>query len=149
MTLSDFLGPALGGLAFILIMSHVRRPARQRFNAIFVAGASAAYMSGGGFGPWELPYIVIAGCIVSYRGLDDVRFIGLAWLMHSAWDTTHHLYGNPLWPFLGSSSHGCAIADAVIGVWFLAGARGPWDAKQADARDGALTWDGSGVGADA
>ena len=130
MHLMDYLGPVLGSMVFVLLMSRVSPRARRRFNAIVVAGASACYLSGGGFGIWEIPYIVVAGCVVSYRGLDDVRFVGLAWLMHSAWDVAHHLYGNPLWPFLMSSSHGCAIFDAIIGVWFLAGAPGPWDTKE-------------------
>ena len=34
-------------------MSLVKEPARHTFNAIFVAGASGVYLSGG-FGPWEL-----------------------------------------------------------------------------------------------
>ena len=122
MVLLEYLGPILGGLTFIVAMSFVREPHRRHFNAVFVAGAGAAYLSGGGFGVWELPYILVAACVVSYRGLRDYRYTGLAWLMHSGWDVLHHLYGNPLWPFLPGSSHGCAITDVVIALWFLAGA---------------------------
>ena len=118
----DFLGPLVGGLFFIAAMSCVRDPERRSFNAVFVGGASAAYLSGGGFGVWELPYVLVAGCVVSYLGLRSYRWIGVAWLMHSAWDLAHHYFGNPLWPFLSTSSFGCAIADSVLGVWFLAGA---------------------------
>lgn len=121
MTVLDYLGPALAGLVFIALMSWVPMPARQRFNAVFVGGAGAAYLSGGGFGPWELAYVVPATA-VAYLGLRDVRWIGVAWAMHTGWDVVHHLYGNPLWPFVASSSHGCAIMDAVIAVWFLLGA---------------------------
>jgi hypothetical protein len=42
--------------------------------------------------------------------------------MHSAWDLAHHLWGNPIWPFMRTSSWGCMIFDAIIAIWFLAGA---------------------------
>jgi hypothetical protein len=57
-----------------------------------------------------------------YLGLRSYQFIGLASLMHAAWDFPHHLWGNPIWPFLPTSSFGCMIFDTVIAVWFLAGA---------------------------
>ena len=41
------IGPVLNAIAFVLAMSLVREPARQRFNAILVAGAGAAYLNGG------------------------------------------------------------------------------------------------------
>jgi hypothetical protein len=117
---ADYLGPVFGGLVFILLMSLVKEPARRTFNAIFVAGAAGAYL-GGGLGYWELVFPAI-GSAVAYRGLRSYRFIGIAWLMHSAWDLVHHLFGNPIWPFLPTSSFGCLILDAVIAAWFLAGA---------------------------
>jgi len=43
-------------------------------------------------------------------------------LMHSCWDIAHHLWGNPLWPFMPTSSFGCMMFDAVIAIWFIAGA---------------------------
>jgi hypothetical protein len=42
--------------------------------------------------------------------------------MHAIWDLPHHLWGNPIWPFMPASSFGCMIFDALIAVWFLAGA---------------------------
>src|SRR5215469_10581270 len=116
----DFLGPAMGALAFVLLMSRVPEPTRRTFNAILVAGASGAYLNGG-FGPWELLYPVLA-LPVAFRGLRSYRFIGIAWLMHAAWDLPHHLWGNPIWPFSRTSSLGCAIFDTLISNWFLAGA---------------------------
>ena len=101
----------------------MREPARRSFNAILVAGASAAYLSGG-LGPWEVLYPAIASPAV-YLGLRSYRFIGIAWLMHSAWDLVHHLWANPIWPFMPTSSFGCMIFDALIAVWFLAGAPSP------------------------
>jgi len=119
----DYIGPAVAAAIFVLIMSLVREPARRSFNAILVAGASAAYLSGG-LGPWEVLYPAIASPVV-YLGLRSYRFIGIAWLMHSAWDLVHHLWANPIWPFMPTSSFGCMIFDALIAVWFLAGAPSP------------------------
>ena len=114
---AEYLGPAVGGLVFIFLMGLVKEPARRNFNAVFVGGAMGAYLSGG-LGFWELPFAAV-GSLVAYLGLRSHRFIGLAWLMHSAWDLVHHFYGNPIWPFMESSSFGCVIFDAVIAIWFI------------------------------
>jgi uncharacterized protein DUF6010 len=116
----DYVGPVIGAGVFVLIMSFVREPARRTFNAVLIAGASGVYMSGG-FGILELVYPVIVTPIV-YLGLNSYRFIGLAWLMHAAWDLPHHLWGHPIWPFMPTSSFGCVIFDTLIAIWFLAGA---------------------------
>ena len=118
--LVDALGPALGAVVFVLAMSLVREPARQRFNAIFVAGAGSAYLNGG-LGLWEFPFIAVATA-AAYLGLRSYRYLGLAWLLHTAWDVVHHLYGQPIWPWQPLSSFGCAVLDALIALWFLAGA---------------------------
>ena len=118
--LMDWVGPAVGAVVFVLAMSLVREPARRRFNAVFVAGASGVYLSGG-FGPWELLYPALTAPIV-YLALESYRLIGIAWLMHSVWDLAHHLWGNPIWPWMATSSFGCLIFDALIAMWFLAGA---------------------------
>jgi hypothetical protein len=107
-------------LTLVAIMSLVREPARRNVNAILVAGAGSVYLSGG-FGLWELAYLALAAP-VAYLGLRSYRFIGLGWLMHTAWDVMHHLYGDPIWPFMPTSSFGCAITDALLAVWFFAGA---------------------------
>jgi hypothetical protein len=117
---ADYYGPAIGALLFVLIMSRVPEPVRRNFNAILVAGTCLAYLRGG-FGIWELAYPLVATPIV-YAGLRSYRFIGIGWLMHAAWDVAHHFCGNPLWPFMPSSSWGCLIFDAIIGIWFLVGA---------------------------
>jgi len=116
----DYVGPVIGAVVFVIVMSLVKEPGRHTFNAILVAGASGVYLSGG-FGPWELVYPAIVTPVV-YLGLRSYRFIGVAWLMHSCWDIVHHLWGNPIWPFMPTSSFGCMIFDAVIALWFLAGA---------------------------
>ena len=116
----DYVGPALGAVIFVVVMSLVREPARRTFNAILVAGVGGVYLSGG-FGLWELLYPVIV-TPVAYLGVRSYKFIGIAWLLHSAWDIAHHFWGNPIWPFMPTSSFGCMIFDALIAVWFLAGA---------------------------
>jgi hypothetical protein len=117
----DIVGPAIAALVFVILMSLVRAPARKTINAMIVAGASGCYLSGGGFGIWELILPVVA-MPVAYRGLRSYSFIGFAWLIHSCWDIVHHLWGNPIWPFMPTSSFGCTIFDAFIAAWFLAGA---------------------------
>ena len=117
----DYVGPAIAAGVFVLVMSLAHEPPRRTLNAILVAGAGGVYMSGGGFGVWELLYPIIA-TPVAYFGLRSYAFIGVAWLMHSCWDVAHHLWGNPLWPFMPTSSFGCMIFDALIALWFLAGA---------------------------
>jgi hypothetical protein len=119
--LLDLIGPAVGAVLFVGVMSWVKEPARRNYNAIFVAGASGVYLSGG-LGVWELLYPAVAGGAIAYLGLRSHRYIGLAWLMHAGWDAVHHVFGNPIWPFLPTSSFGCMIFDSLIAIWFLAGA---------------------------
>jgi hypothetical protein len=101
--------------------SLIKEPKRRNFMAIMLAGAGAAYLSGGGLGKWEFAFTaVITYC--AYKGLHSYRFIGLGWILHTVWDITHHFYGAPIIPFLSNSSAGCAITDAVIALWFFANA---------------------------
>ena len=116
----NFIGPALGAIIFVLLMSLVPEPKRHRLNAILVAGTAGVYISGG-FGAWELLYAVLATPI-AYRGLSSYRFVGIGWLMHASWDLPHHFWSKPIWPFMPSSSLGCAIFDSIIAIWFLANA---------------------------
>lgn len=117
---ADFLGPAAAAAAFVALMSLVKEPSRRHFNAILLAGASGAYLSGG-LGAWELLY-PIAGVVIAYCGLRSHPFIGAGWLLHAAWDLVHHLYGEPIWPFMPASSFGCLLFDSLIATWFLTGA---------------------------
>jgi hypothetical protein len=122
---SDFavmavIGPLVNAIAFVLVMSLVREPARRQFNAILVAGAGSAYLNGG-LGFWEFPFIAVA-TTAAYLGLRSHRWIGAAWLLHTGWDIVHHLYGDPIWPWAPLSSLGCAVLDASIAAWFLLGA---------------------------
>ena len=115
----DYVGPAIGAGLFVLMMSRVPEPTRRTLNAMIVAGASGVYISGGGFGMWELLFPFVA-MPMAYRGLTSYRATGIAWLAHSAWDLPHHLWGNPIWPFMPASSLGCFIFDALIALWFFA-----------------------------
>jgi Family of unknown function (DUF6010) len=116
MTVMDVLGPVIGACVFVLAMSRVREPTRRTLNAVIVAGASGVYLSGG-FGLWEVVYPVVVTPVV-YRALHSYRYVGVAWLMHAAWDLPHHLWGNPIWPFMPTSSFGCFVFDSLIAIWF-------------------------------
>ena len=118
--------PALGiALLYIIVMSLVREPYRQRVSAIILAGAGAAYL-GGGLGPVEIAFCVIM-TVIAYQGLRRYVFIGIGWLLHTAWDVVHHLYAEPIIPFAPMSSFGCAVCDLALGVWYLAGAPSVFD----------------------
>jgi hypothetical protein len=108
----------------ILLVSLMKEPARRKFMAILVAGAGAAYFDGG-LGPWELAFTAVMTW-VSYRGLDDYRFIGAAWLLHAGWDLMHHFYGRPILYFAPTSSGQCAITDTLLALWFFVGAPTPF-----------------------
>ncbi|MFC4056655.1 DUF6010 family protein [Actinomadura syzygii] len=116
------VAPILIGLGFITLMSLIQEPHRRRVNAVFVAGAGAAYISGGGLGLWELLFTAVV-TLVAYRGLDSWTFIGIGWLLHTAWDVVHHVKGDPIIPSFHDSSFGCALCDPVIALWALAGGR--------------------------
>ncbi|HEY6176193.1 MAG TPA: DUF6010 family protein [Kofleriaceae bacterium] len=122
LTLMDYAGPLAAAIMFVCLMSGIREPIRHKLNAVLVAGACGAYLSGG-FGIWELVFPALALPVV-YVGLTSYRAIGAGWLMHAAWDALHHLYGNSIWPFMPTSSFGCLLFDGAIAVWFLAGAPG-------------------------
>jgi hypothetical protein len=123
-TVPMMLSPLVVSAVAILLFSLLREPARRRFSAIMLAGAGAAYL-GGGLGGWEIGFCA-AMTFVAYRGLEDYRFIGAGWVLHTAWDVAHHLYGHPIVPFLPMSSFGCAICDLGLAAWYSAGAPSPY-----------------------
>jgi hypothetical protein len=123
-----WLVPVAIAIGFILLCSLIREPARKKFMAVLIGGAGAAYLSGGGFGLWEVAFCaVMTAC--SYKGLQSYRYIGIGWLLHTAWDILHYLYGNPILPFEAASSLGCAICDPVIAAWCFAGAPSPFTGR--------------------
>jgi hypothetical protein len=120
LSLLQMVSPAIVAFVFIAVCSLIKEPHRREFSAIFVAGAGAAYL-GGGLGPWEFAFCALI-TFMAYRGLRNYRWLGMAWLLHSGWDVVHHLYGNPIVPFVPTSSAGCAICDPIIASWYLLGA---------------------------
>src|SRR5262249_26328628 len=117
MTITDVLGPAIGACVFVLVMSLVSEPTRRTLNAGTVPGASGVHLRGG-IRIWHLGDSVLVTPMV-HRALKSFRYIGIAWLMHAVWDLLPHLWGNPIWPFMRTSSFGCFVFDSLIAVWFL------------------------------
>jgi hypothetical protein len=117
----NVVAPIVVGLVYIALMSVLREPARQQVNAVMVAGAGAAYLSSGGMGLWELAFTAVV-TFCAYKGLRNYTWLGIGWLLHTAWDVVHHLRGTPIIPELAHSSFGCAICDPVIALWMLRGA---------------------------
>jgi hypothetical protein len=124
------LVPLLIGALYVCLSSLIREPHRRRANAVMVAGAGAVYLSGGGLGAAEFAFTAVL-TYLAYRGLESWRFIGLGWLLHTAWDVVHHLRGEPVIGFVPGSSLGCAICDPVIAIWCLAGGPSVTDAIRA------------------
>ena len=119
-TLIQIAAAPVIAIAIIAGCSLIREPHRRHFSAILVAGAGAAYLSGG-FGPWEFVFCALM-TYVAFRGLENYRFIAAGWILHTIWDALHHLYGNPIVPFSPTSSLGCAICDPVLAIWYFFGA---------------------------
>jgi hypothetical protein len=113
------------GLAYILLVSLFKEPNRQKFNALIIAGAGAAYLNGG-LMEWEFVFCTIM-TFVAYKGLRSYNWLGAGWLLHTGWDLVHHYYGNPIVPMDSLSSLGCAICDPIIALWFFMGAPSVFD----------------------
>jgi hypothetical protein len=107
-------------LVAIALASLVREPKRQRLMAIVLAGAGGAYLNAG-FGLWEFPF-AIAVLFCAYRGLQSYTFIGIGWLLHTAWDLLHHWSGLPMLSLFPTSSFECGVCDVVLAAWFFVGA---------------------------
>jgi hypothetical protein len=121
MTLISLLVGPFAAILVAAAISLLNEPARRHFSAIFLAGAGAAYLSGGLMG-WEFGFCAVITWL-AYRGLEDYRFIAAGWVLHTMWDLVHHFYGNPIVPFVPTSSAGCATCDLVLAWWYLRGAR--------------------------
>jgi Family of unknown function (DUF6010) len=119
-TTIQLIAPLVAALIFITLCSLFKEPNRRNFSALMIAGAGAAYLNGGLLG-LEFAFCTVMTA-VAYFGLKDYRFIGIGWLLHTAWDTVHHLYGTPIVPFVPLSSFGCAICDPVLALWYFRGA---------------------------
>lgn len=124
-TLITALGAVIIAGLYITIFSFVKEPNRQIINALIIAGAGATYWSGG-LGFYEFPLGIIM-IYLAFKGLKDYKFLSLGWLVHTAYDILHHLYGNPIVPMSPSSSAGCAICDPILALWLFMGAPSIFD----------------------
>ncbi|MFL4903366.1 DUF6010 family protein [Streptomyces sp. MMS24-I2-30] len=131
-----YVVPVVIGLLYVLLMCLLREPHRLRLNAVMVAGAGAAYLSSGGLDGWDVAFTVVV-TYVAFRAVDSWTFVGIGWLLHTAWDVVHHLKGSPLLPFFHDSSLGCAICDPVIAIWCLSGGR-TWRERRRSEPEGAV-----------
>lgn len=116
-TLMNACAAVLIAFVYITLNSLIPEPHRQKFNAVMISGAGAAYLSGG-LGVWEFVFCSVL-TFFAFKGLTHYYFIAAAWLFHSCWDILHHLYANPIVPFSPSSSAGCAITDSILAIWFF------------------------------
>jgi hypothetical protein len=116
-TLINAIGAVVIALIYIAISSIPNEPNRQKISAVIIAGAGSVYWSGG-LGVYEYLFAT-AMLFMAFKGLSNYTYIGIAWIMHTFWDTLHHLYANPIVPFSASSSAGCAVCDAVLALWFF------------------------------
>jgi Family of unknown function (DUF6010) len=120
LTIIDMIAPIGVAIVFIAACSLLKEPGRRNFSAIMIGGAGAAYLSGG-LGAWEFAFCSVM-TFLAYRGLADYRLIAIGWVMHTIWDVVHHIYGNPIVPFVPTSSAGCAICDLILAGWYFLGA---------------------------
>lgn len=120
---------AIGAVAiagvYISAFSLVKEPYRKTINALIIAGAGGVYWSGG-LGALEFPFGPLM-FFLAYKGLTDYKYIAIGWLCHTAWDIVHHVYANPIVPFVSSSSAGCAICDPLLALWFFFEAPTIWN----------------------
>jgi hypothetical protein len=104
----------------IFLISLLREPGRRKFSAVFLAGAGAAYLSGG-LGLAEFAFCALI-TFLAYRGLDNYKYIAVGWVLHTCWDLVHHYHGNPIIIFDPTSSIGCAICDLALAAYYAFGA---------------------------
>ncbi len=119
----QIVSPLVVSVIYVGVMSLLTERARHRLSALIIAGAGGVYF-GAGFGLWE-PFFAIPMFWLAYRGLDNYRYIGVGWIFHIIWDILHHLYGNPILPFIPMSSFGCAICDSGLALWYFMNAPVP------------------------
>ena len=77
--LLDAVPPIVIAAIFIAGASLLREPGRRHFNTVMVAGAGAAYLSGG-FGVWEFAFTTLM-TFVAYKGLQSYAFLGAGFVV--------------------------------------------------------------------
>jgi Family of unknown function (DUF6010) len=58
----DGVAPVVVAIIFIVGSSLIKEPNRRNFMAIMIAGAGAAYLSGGALGKWEFAFTYALRC---------------------------------------------------------------------------------------
>lgn len=114
------LSPLLVAAVIIFLVSLLREPGRRKFSAVFLAGAGAAYLSGG-LGVAEFAFCALI-TFLAYRGLENYNYVAIGWVLHTCWDLVHHYHGNPIIVFDPTSSIGCAVCDLVLAAYYALGA---------------------------
>jgi Family of unknown function (DUF6010) len=110
---------------FIIAMSILKEPFRQKINAGLIAVAGGAYINAG-IMPYDQIFNVLL-VFIAYKGLKNYKFIALGWMIHTCWDIVHHFYGNPIDPTIPESTNVCAFFDSMIALWFFFGAPSVFD----------------------
>jgi len=122
-SVTEYGKPLLLAFIFISLFRLLKEPTRQKVMALGIAGAGATYLNGG-FGLWEFAFNALL-VWVAFQGLKSYRYSALGWILHTAWDALHHLYGNPILSFDPLSSFGCFIFDPILALWCLKQAQKP------------------------
>jgi hypothetical protein len=124
-TVANFILAIILAPIFITIMSLIKEPLRQKINAGLLAVAGGAYINAG-IMPFDQMFNVLL-VIISYKGLQNYKYIALGWILHTFWDIVHHFYGNSIDPSIPSSTNVCAFFDVFIATWFYFGAPSIFD----------------------
>jgi Family of unknown function (DUF6010) len=124
-TFSNFLLASILSPIFMIIMSLIKEPFRQKINAGLIAVAGGAYINAG-LMPFDQLFNVLL-VFIAYKGLQDYKFIALGWILHTCWDIVHHFYGNPIDATIPDSTNVCAFFDPMIAAWFYIGAPSVFD----------------------
>ena len=99
-TLINFISSIALAPLFIILMSLVKEPTRQKLNAVIIGFAGGAYYSGGlGIAEYFFGMLLI---FMAVKGLTNYNYIGIAWLFHTIWDVIHHFgcFGGGIFPFI-------------------------------------------------
>src|SRR5260221_13576357 len=97
-TTLQWIMPVVIAIIFILLCSLIKEPARKKIMAILIAGAGAAYLSGGGFGLWEMAFCTVLA-VFSFKSLRSYTFICIGLLFYSASDILHPTFCKSPLPF--------------------------------------------------
>jgi hypothetical protein len=118
--LQNIVTPGFVALVAIVSASLMKEPNRQQLMAVVMGLAGGVYLNNG-FGGWEFPFaIAVVWC--AYQGLRSYRWLGIGWLLHTAWDALHHWSGLPMIDLIPTSAFECAVTDVFLALWFFAGA---------------------------